>query len=123
MKLLEYSITFKNLSYFLNFGLLPEEQTLGQRIYIDTTVVLNGEYFSCEDDVVTVFDYRKIDSILKSVIHSKRYKLLEHLAKSIASEVLKDSVVKKVTISIRKPSVPISEVLDYAEVTQTYLNT
>ena len=122
MKLDTYMITFKNLAYFLNFGFLPEEQTLGQRIYIDVTVSLDSDKFACEDEIETVFDYRFIDDAVKSVIKEKRYKLLEHLAKKIAVNLFISDNIKNTSITIRKPSVPISEVLDYAEVSLTFVN-
>ena len=110
MNLKTYKIQFKNLSYFLNFGLLEEEQTLGQRIYLDVNVWVNPNIFTCEDDISTVFDYRKIDAVIKAVIVKKRYKLLEHLAKAIVQELFVSEEIKEAEIRIRKPSVPISEV-------------
>lgn len=118
----KYSIVFKNLSYFLNFGLLPEEQTLGQRIYIDINLDILASEFECNDDISTVYDYRTIDLIIKDIIKNKRYKLLEHLAKTIAENILKNNEIMRTTITIRKPSVPISEVLDHVEVSLTFKN-
>lgn len=122
MKLDTYTITFKNLAYFLNFGLLPEEQTLGQRIFLDVTVSLDSTKFSCDDKIETVFDYRYIDGVIKTVVKLKRYKLLEHLAKKIAEGLFSSDKINSTTIAIRKPSVPISEVLDFAEVSLTFIN-
>ena len=116
MNLKEYKVEFKNLSYFLNFGLEKEERKLGQRIYIDIVLILDPTLYPCDDDISTVCDYRTVNDIVKLTVHERSYKLLENMAREISRGLLAIIPVKEIEIQIKKPSVPISSILDHVQV-------
>lgn len=115
MNVKSYEIEFKNIVFFLPFGHLEEERKLGQRIYIDVLVKLDSEKYSSFSDIDSVYDYTKIEMILKSIVRKKEYHFLEELSEALANDLLSNDLsINSVVIEIRKPSVPVDLVLDYA---------
>ena len=115
MKAKKYELEFSNIALFLPFGHLAEERELGQRIYIDIVVKLDSKEYSTFNELSSVYDYTKIEKTLRSVITKREYHFLEEISEVIAEDLLKnDNSIMSVMITIRKPSVPVDLVLDYA---------
>lgn len=122
MKLSNYQLTFKNIALSARFGFLKAEQEIFQRIYVDLNLDIRSKNKNFSDDLATVYDYSKVVSTLNGLISKRAYRLLEDLSSEIAKTFSSDLEINKLTVTIRKPSVPIDAVLDYVESSLTYTN-
>lgn len=110
-------IHLSNMVFYGYHGNLAEENKLGQRFLIDLALTLDIEEAARTDDLNTTVDYARIYGLCREIVEHRRVKLLETLASHIIDRVLETSPrVTRVDIVIRKPSVPVSGVLDYVSV-------
>ncbi|PCI06084.1 MAG: dihydroneopterin aldolase [Hyphomicrobiales bacterium] len=117
----EYVIRLHNCAFFARHGLFNEEETLGQRFFVDAELVVNGTDGLENDDIEKVVDYGAAFQVIERIISGKRRFLIEALALDVAKDICSTfSIVKRATITIRKPSAPVQGILDYAEVSVTY---
>lgn len=117
----EYVIKLKNCAFFARHGLFNEEETLGQRFFVDAELVVNGSDGLENDDIEKVVDYGAAFQVIERIISGKRRFLIEALALDVAKDIcVTFPIVKLATITIRKPSAPVQGILDYAEVSVTY---
>ena len=110
-------IHLSNMVFYGYHGNLVEENKLGQRFLIDLALTLDIAEAARTDDLNATVDYAKIYALCRDIMERDRVKLLETLANHIIDRVFETSPrVTKVDIVIRKPSVPVSGVLDYVAV-------
>ncbi len=111
------NIIIKNLEVFARHGVLPEENTIGQRFFVSCEISLDlrkaGKTDAMEDSV----SYSDIAHLIKKTMEENIYKLIERCAERVAEEILKfDSRIVSVSVEIKKPSAPIGLPLDYPAV-------
>jgi 7,8-dihydroneopterin aldolase/epimerase/oxygenase len=110
-------IHLKNMAFYGYHGVFPEEGKLGQRFLVDVSLTYDMLYAAKSDNVEDAVDYSKIFEICKLNLEQGRVKLLETLCDRLLDEVLRECPkVLSVKVMIKKPSVPIQGVLDYAAV-------
>lgn len=110
-------IRLKNMKFFAYHGLFEEEAKLGQRFEVDLEMVLPLEAAGESDAMEDSVHYGEVYAVVKDIVETKRFKLLEGLAHRIAQRILeKDKRIQEVAVTLRKPSAPIPGILDYAEV-------
>ena len=98
-------------------GVLSAERELGQRFEVDVDVELIDCTGSETDAVEDTVDYAAVCSAIAEVIEGPPRALLERLASEIADRVLADSRVRRVTVRIRKPAVPVPHVVSSTSAT------
>lgn len=117
----EYVIRLQNCAFFARHGLFNEEETLGQRFFVDAELLVDGTDALDNDDFEKVVDYGAAFQVIERIISGKRRFLIEALALDVAKDICATfPIVKLATITIRKPSAPVQGILDYAEVSVTY---
>lgn len=117
----EYVIRLQNCAFFARHGLFNEEETLGQRFFVDAELLVDGSDALENDDFEKVVDYGAAFQVIERIISGKRRFLIEALALDVAKDICATfPIVKHATITIRKPSAPVQGILDYAEVCVTY---
>lgn len=110
-------IHLSNMVFYGYHGNLAEENKLGQRFVIDLALTLDIAEAARTDDLNTTVDYAKVYALCREIVERQRVRLLETLAGHIIDRVLETNpLVTRVDITIRKPSVPVSGVLDYVAV-------
>jgi dihydroneopterin aldolase len=110
-------IHLNNMVFYGYHGNLAEENKLGQRFLIDLALTLNIAEAARSDDLNHTVDYAKVYALCRDIVEHDRVKLLETLANHIIDRVFETSPrVDHVDIVIRKPSVPVSGVLDYVAI-------
>jgi dihydroneopterin aldolase len=103
--------------FFGYHGVLPEEQKLGQRFSVDLSLCYDMKDAAKSDNVENAVDYSNVFEICKRNLEQEKFKLLETLCDRLLDEILRDCPrVLRVEVIIKKPSVPIHGVLDYAAV-------
>ena len=111
------TIRLKNMQFFAYHGVLPSEAKTGQLFQVDLEIMGDWSSAGNSDNIDDAVNYQKLYYLVKIIVTGKRFNLLEALSEEICSQILtKFNLVKRVKVSIRKPSVPINGILDYAEI-------
>ncbi len=116
-----YEITLKNCVFYAYHGYFEEEQKIGQRFEVDAVMsAVPGERLDRVQLQDTVH-YGEAFAIIERLVTQEKFNLIETLAYTIAKSLCEElGHVETAKVSVRKPSVPIDGVLDYAEVTVNY---
>ncbi len=112
------TIKLKGIDFFAHHGYYQEERKIGNRYTVDIEVLLGRATFT-DGDLDGTVNYEEIYSIVSSVM-SVPAKLLETLASSICSEVLrKFPSVIQVNGTVCKHNPPIKGICKKASVSVT----
>lgn len=119
--MMSYEIVLENCVFFGVHGVLPEEKRLGQRFFVDAVLSVESPDACESDNLSSTVDYGKAFSIIESIVTGSSCDLIEHLAYKIGESLCDEfSEIARASITVRKPSVPISGILDHVEVTVCY---
>jgi len=110
------TICLNDMVFYGFHGVFAEERTLGQRFIVSleltTDDALDKEIRKLDDTV----DYTKVYSLLKKIMETDQFYLLESVANIILDKVLAEfPLVKKAKVCIQKPSVAIQGILKSVE--------
>jgi dihydroneopterin aldolase len=98
-------------------GVSDEERAEPQVIELDIDLDLDLRPAGTSDDLDKTANYARVFEICQAQVEEHSYKLLEALGEQIAADVLSAfAAVERVTVTVRKPGVPIDGVLDHAGV-------
>ena len=112
-----YTIRMKNCAFFARHGVMDEEETLGQRFYVDAELVVDGGNALDEDSIDKTVDYGTAFVTIEKIITGKRRYLIEALALEVAKALCaRFPQILKADITVRKPNAPVPGVLDHVEV-------
>ena len=90
-------------------GYLPEEQILGQWFEVDLILWLDLTSAGASDKIEETCDYRQAIELVKKVITTAKFSLIEKLTATIAEEILKIGNIQKVQIKLSKLAAPIPD--------------
>lgn len=90
-------------------GYLPEEQVLGQWFEVDLTLWLDLGVAARSDNIEDTFDYREAIALVKDLIKTSKYALVEKLVEAIADKILSLNKVTQVRVQLSKPAAPIPD--------------
>ncbi|MCF7807530.1 MAG: dihydroneopterin aldolase [Candidatus Marinimicrobia bacterium] len=112
-------LTVKNLVFYGYHGVQDYEKELGGRFEVD--VKINYPFMRCstDDTLHEAVDYQQVYAVVKDMVTTRKYHLIETLADHIADALAEQFDVDEVTIVLRKRKVPINAVLDYVQVEVT----
>jgi dihydroneopterin aldolase len=100
-------IHLKGVRAYGYVGLLPEENVLGQWFEVDTTLWVDFEAATRNDQIADTYDYRTAINTIETLIQESKFALIERLAGAIADELMIDSKVEKLELIVRKhPPIP-----------------
>jgi len=108
-------IKLNNITLFGYHGLYEKEAKDGQDFVISASIKLKKKYIN-SDSIDDTVDYVKLIEVIKSVFDKKRYKLIDSLATDIINEILLNSKIKSIVLSIKKINPPIDIDIDSVEV-------
>ncbi|WP_421912891.1 dihydroneopterin aldolase [Mesorhizobium sp.] len=113
-----YVIRMKNCAFFARHGVLDEEETLGQRFYVDAALTVEPGRALVDDSIEETVNYGIAFAVIEKIVTGHRRFLIEALALEVA-KALTDRFpqINKAEITVRKPNAPVPGVLDYVEVT------
>ncbi len=109
-------IVVKNMAFYAFHGVDAEEARQGQRFFIDVELFLDLMPAGMHDDIHLTTNYARVFSRVKELAQDRRFILIEALAESIASALIKETNADAIIVRVRKPSTPIKGILDYVEV-------
>jgi len=90
-------------------GYLPEEQVLGQWFEVDLTLWLDLSAAGHSDNITDTLDYRRAIEIVKQLVKTSKFALVEKLATAIADALLEFEQVQQVQVRLSKPTAPIPD--------------
>jgi dihydroneopterin aldolase len=97
-------------------GYYDHELERPQPFEVDVELVLNLQPAGIDDDLEQSVDYARAYAIVRQVVESTSFRLLEALAEAISHELLAAFPVLEVGVRVRKPKVQLDGPLDYAGV-------
>jgi dihydroneopterin aldolase len=109
-------LRIKNASFYAYHGALKEEQHIGGKFEADVDIHTDFSDAAKYDDLTRTVNYDEVYKFINSIIHEKKYYLIETLATVIADEILKHFPgIFKVCVRVRKNSVPVGGLIDFVE--------
>ena len=113
-----YLIRMMNCAFFARHGVLDEEETLGQRFYVDAVLTVDSFRSLEEDSIEATVDYGVAFKVIERIIVGERRFLIEALALEVAKALIaRYPQIKRAEITVRKPNAPVQGVLEQVEVT------
>jgi dihydroneopterin aldolase len=110
-------IRLHNAVFYAYHGVLSDEQNLGGKFEVDVDLHCDLSRGAKTDSLQQTVDYERVYDCIKKLVLGRKYFLLESLARTIASGLLREFTrIQRVVVRVRKPSAPVKGVIDYVEV-------
>ncbi len=109
-------IVLSNMRFDAIHGYYDEERMAPQRFEVDVELWLDLRPAGIDDDLTQSIDYGKVYEIVREVVTTNSFRLLEALAEAISRELLATFEVADVVVRVRKPDVRLGGPLDHASV-------
>ena len=109
-------VHIKKLEIFANHGIMPEENTLGQKFIVSVDLYKDLRQAGRTDTLDTTVDYANAAALIKQVSEKSVFNLIEKLAEEIALALLKKFSVEKVNVIVEKPWAPVKLPLETVSV-------
>jgi dihydroneopterin aldolase len=109
-------IIIKNMAFYGYHGVLSEENTLGQKFFIDIEIIKSLKEAGLTDDLTKSVSYADVYERTENIARGKKFKLIEALAEAIAQDILENFDIEGIKIRIKKPEAPIPGHFDYVGV-------
>lgn len=105
-------IEIRRLEIFAKHGVFKEEQTLGQKFYLNIYLKSDINYnkaINLEDTV----NYGELSHFAKEIFESERYDLIENVSDNLCKRIMdKYKSIKYCRVEVEKPWAPIGLALD-----------
>lgn len=110
----------QGMQFWGTHGFFPEENKFGAKFVVDITAE-SDETGKCQnDDYSTGVSYLTLYNAAKKVVTTEQHKMVQRIAQRISDEIFADSeAVEKVTVTVKKPFVPIGGIVEYTGCTIT----
>ena len=110
-------IILAGMRFFGFHGAHEAEKQLGQRFVLDLELGLDLRAAGQSDDLERTVSYSTVYSLVREIAEGPSLNLLEAVAERVASSVLSSfPPATWVTVTVKKPEVPIRGILEYAAV-------
>lgn len=100
-------ICLRGMEVFGHHGVAPEERALGQTLVIDLEVACDLSAAGRSDAVEETLSYVELVDVVRDVVETTPFRLLEAIAEEIAARVLQWPRALGVTVRVEKPRPPI----------------
>jgi dihydroneopterin aldolase len=103
------------MQFYGYHGLIPEENTLGQRFEVDLEIFsdFRGYSRSCPEDALK---YPDAYDIVERVVTKEVFGLVEELADAIAEALQIEMGISQLVVRVRKPHAPVAKAFGGIEV-------
>ena len=110
-------IVLANMRFDGRHGVHEWERAATQPFEVDVELVADLRAAGESDDLAQTVDYGHVFDLVKEIVETRTYFLLEAIAEAIATSVLERfGRAETVIVRVRKPKVRLSGALDYAGV-------
>jgi 7,8-dihydroneopterin aldolase/epimerase/oxygenase len=112
------TIFITGLLIHAHHGVMPHEETVGQRFVIDLELATDLAQAAASDKLVDTVSYAGIVEAVTRAFTTKSYRLVEAAAGAIAEEVLLTFPrIASVRVTVHKPHAPIAAIFNDVGVT------
>jgi dihydroneopterin aldolase len=108
-------IILENMLFFGYHGVLPAENSLGQRFAVSLVLDCPLQQAALTDDLGFYLDYTRVYTAVKEIMEGSPCRLLETLAEKIAAQVLSLGAVRA-SVTVKKLHPPLPGQLDFVAV-------
>jgi 7,8-dihydroneopterin aldolase/epimerase/oxygenase len=109
-------VRLTNAIFYAYHGVGKAEHKVGARYEVDAEVYFDFTEAGKNDKLSQTVDYERVYSAISQVVTSKKFYLIEAVAKKIADGLITDfSIISSLRVKVRKRNPPIGGVCDYAE--------
>ncbi|MGD9154174.1 MAG: dihydroneopterin aldolase [Bacillota bacterium] len=108
-------LRLKNMVFYGHHGVYAAERDLGQKIEVDVELSSDFRPAGKADDLDLTINYSKVYQLVKRVVETEQYNLIEAIAAAILAKIRGAYSVHQVTVRVRKPQPPVGGVLDTVE--------
>jgi dihydroneopterin aldolase len=110
-------IVLANMRFDGRHGEHEWERATPQPFEVDVELRLDLQPAGASDNLQTTVDYGRVFDLVREIVETRTFHLLEAIAQTIADAVLAAyPLVDELTVRVRKPKVKLSGALDYAGV-------
>jgi dihydroneopterin aldolase len=111
-------ILLEGMRFYAYHGVNPEERALGQRFLVDVVMAVDLRRPGLSDDLADTVSYSDVYKVVRGIVEGEPRNLIEAVAEEIAAAILTGfPPVARVTVTVRKPEVPMKgSLLDAAGV-------
>lgn len=108
------------MQFWGTHGFYPEENKFGSKFVIDVEALAEMDGMCQDDDYSTGLSYVILYECAKKVVTTEQHKLLQRIAQRISDEIFERAPQAiQVTVTVKKPFVPLGDILDYTGCTIT----
>jgi dihydroneopterin aldolase len=101
-------ILLEGMRFYAYHGVNPEERALGQRFLVDVVMALDLRRPGLSDDLADTVSYSDVYKVVRGIVEGEPRNLIEAVAEEIAAAILTGfPPVARVTVTVRKPEVPM----------------
>lgn len=109
-------IRLVNAVFYGRHGVHAEEQRLGGKYEVDADLVFDFREAAEKDDISGTINYQLVYETVGTIMTGRQVYLIETLAHDIARTLMQQfAIVESVTVRVRKRSLPLGGLCDYAE--------
>ncbi|HEY4227835.1 MAG TPA: dihydroneopterin aldolase [Candidatus Limnocylindrales bacterium] len=110
-------ILLTGMAFQARHGVNDWEKATTQRFEVDVELGLDVQPAGLDDDLTKTVDYRAVYGVVRQIVESATFNLIEALAEAIAHEILGEQpLVDEVVVRVRKPEVRLDGPLEYSGV-------
>ena len=111
-------ILLEGMRFYAYHGVNPEERALGQRFLVDVVMAVDLRRPGQSDNLADTVSYSDVYKVVRGIVEGEPRNLIEAVAAEIAAAILTVfPPVARVTVTVRKPEVPMKgSLLDAAGV-------
>ncbi|HEX5695364.1 MAG TPA: dihydroneopterin aldolase [Acidimicrobiia bacterium] len=100
-------IELRGIEVLARHGVLEHEQVESQTFLVDLVLHLDLSAAGRSDDLDDTVDYGELARATHDLVAKESHQLIETVAERVAQQVLGDSRVDRVVVTVHKPQAPI----------------
>ena len=105
MRTKKRKILINNLELMASIGVYEKEKKCKQKIIINLEILLTNESEPKNDNFLETQDYSQFRKIIKDIVESQHFELLEILTNKIHSTIIKKRFILGANVTISKPDI------------------
>jgi FolB domain-containing protein len=95
-------VFIKNLVIPCTIGVTEKERKEKQKVIVDLEIFCDLSHAGATDDLNNSINYAEIQENVTAAVTGGEFKLLESLAQTVASLILKNPLASQVTVAVKK---------------------
>jgi 7,8-dihydroneopterin aldolase/epimerase/oxygenase len=111
-------INVTKLALFAYHGVNDEEQRIGQRFYIDMSLIIAPVSATRSDRLEDTISYEDVIHCAEDAFLEKKYRTIERAAYAVGSAIMEQfPTIQNLSVTVHKPSAPVAAIFDDVAVT------